>query len=168
MVEQKIFQIQSKMPKIEKDTKNDFFKSKYATLQQILGAALPLFKEHQVFFNTRILIEHPDVLAVSLTDIEDGTSMHTFVKLLNIGDMQKLGSAMTYATRYGLLGLLGLAPDIDTDGNDIQITVDTVKELLKTVKVPDNMVKEIEVVIKDADHDRLVKLHQYLGKCEKK
>jgi len=38
--------------------------------------------------------------------------------LLNIIDMQKLGSAITYAQRYGLLSIMGLASGIDDDGNE--------------------------------------------------
>ncbi len=50
------------------------------------------------------------------TDTCDFISTH--VPIVKNASMQDLGSCITYAQRYGLLSLLGLAPDVDNDANN--------------------------------------------------
>ena len=98
---------------------NPHFRSKYATLEDVIEAVTqPLanhgfllthltgFDEFGMYVTTEIIFE------------EDGvTVMRTRVPLvLNKQDMQSLGSAITYARRYGIMSLLNL-PAEDDDGN---------------------------------------------------
>lgn len=119
-INQAILNIQSEMPRFDKDTKNDFFKSKYATLQGILTVALPVIRKHGVLFSChQINKEGFEYLRAELIHVETGELRASEMKLLKHDDMQKLGAATTYATRYSILSLLGLAPEIDSDGNEV-------------------------------------------------
>lgn len=109
--------VQSTAPKIEKDTDNAFFKSKYATLQNVLSTLLPTIKANGLVIHNTIA---DNILTVHLTHCDTAQEISTKIPLLNTSDMQKLGASITYAQRYGLLSLLGLAPDIDDDGNSLQ------------------------------------------------
>ena len=108
-INQALFNIQIECPPIEKDGKNPHFKSSYATLPNVLSILKPLFIKHKVFYSAQQVIkDSAEYLIVSLYHLESGESKTTDIRLLNASDMQKLGSATTYAMRYGLLELLGL------------------------------------------------------------
>lgn len=102
--------------KIKKDANNPFFKSKYATLSNILDVIQePLQKSGLIFTQfpdgenglTSILV-HPE----SDQYLQATYNMHP-VK----NDPQSMGSAITYARRYALGAILGLNIDEDDDGN---------------------------------------------------
>ena len=119
-INQAVMNIQAEMPRFDKDTKNDFFKSKYATLQGILTVALPVIRKHGVLFSChQINKEGFEYLRAELIHVESGELRASEMKLLKHDDMQKLGAATTYATRYSILSLLGLAPEVDSDGNEV-------------------------------------------------
>lgn len=97
-----------------KTQSNSHFKSRYADLQSVLDAVEGALHDHGVL----ILTENDgDNLATVLLHVSSNTSVRFSVPLLNAkGDMQGLGSAITYARRYGLLTICGIAPE-DDDGN---------------------------------------------------
>ena len=51
-----------------------------------------------------------------ISDISTGEFLEASIKLPELNDMQKLGSAITYARRYTLGSLLAMAAE-DDDGN---------------------------------------------------
>jgi hypothetical protein len=58
--------------------------------------------------------------------------------------MQKMGSAITYAQRYGLLSIMGLASGIDDDGNEASIKSDVINNNQIDVKNTTDYKKIIE------------------------
>lgn len=105
-----------KMGKIKKDANNPFFKSKYASLSNILDQIqIPLDESGLVISQfpdgdngmTSIII-HP----------ESGEYMEATYNISPVkNDPQAVGSAITYARRYALGAILGLNIDDDDDGN---------------------------------------------------
>lgn len=101
-----------------KDTDNPFFKSKYADLAAVWDACRsPLSK------NGLSVVQQPRAFESQLRLVT--RLMHSsgqwiedegFPLLLTKQDMQGLGSATTYARRYGLMAAVGIAPEED-DGN---------------------------------------------------
>ena len=101
-----------------RDTANPFFKSKYADLASVWGACRePLSKNGLSIWQH---ITHKGGAAYLVTTIlhssgerldDDGVPL-----LLSKQDMQSMGSAITYARRYGLMAAVGIAPE-DDDGN---------------------------------------------------
>ena len=109
---------------------------KYNTLDDLLEAVEPalqkrgmlLFHEKKVFPQERIVILITKIMHVkSKENVSDETLLE-----YNELDIKSLGSAITYARRYAIMGLLGLLPrdDEDTDGVAVEY-VSRTKSLAK-------------------------------------
>lgn len=109
---------QSLVKTITKDAINPAFKgreAKYTTLPHALEQILPHLQANKLIYRTELI---NNKLVTIIEDVYSEQFYKTEFDLLNIVDMQKLGSAITYAQRYGLLSIMGLASGIDDDGND--------------------------------------------------
>tara|TARA_R100001460_G_scaffold87806_1_gene129270 strand:- start:6 stop:464 length:459 start_codon:yes stop_codon:yes gene_type:complete len=103
---------------IKKSGTNPHFKSKYATLEGVIEAVTePLEKHGFLLMHRTISNEHGKSITTELVH-ESGESFVTAIPLvLAKNDMQGLGSAITYARRYGIMSILNL-PAEDDDGNE--------------------------------------------------
>ena len=104
---------QMEMGKALKQSQNPAFRSKYADLGNVMDACMPALNAHGI----AVVQTMRDETVVTMLIHESGETLECPVPLL-IGkrDMQGLGSAITYARRYGLMALAGIAPE-DDDGN---------------------------------------------------
>lgn len=109
---------QSSVKSIDKDGKNPHFKSAYTTLPHALEQILPHLQANKLIYRTEL---SNNKLITIIEDVYSEQLYKTEFDLLNIVDMQKLGSAITYAQRYGLLSIMGLASGLDDDGNEASI-----------------------------------------------
>lgn len=111
---------QSRFGRIEKNRENPAYKSSYATLSACLEAVLPALNENG-FFLTQFLSNTPDAITVeTIVHHDSGESMVLGVFTLSPTkfDPQGVGSASTYAKRYGLKAAFGLSDaEDDDDGN---------------------------------------------------
>lgn len=125
---------QSEMGKAIKGNTNPHFRSKYADLGAVVDACLPALNRNGIAVVQPFEANEHGQFIVTRFIHESGESLDCPVPLI-IGknDMQGLGSAMTYARRYGLMSLAGIAPE-DDDGNA------AAKAAPKTV-TPDQYVK---------------------------
>ena len=101
---------------IKKSGKNPHFGNKYATLESVIEAVTePLAKKGFLLMHRAISNEHGKSITTELVH-ESGESFVSAIPLvLGKNDMQGLGSAITYARRYGIMSLLNL-PAEDDDG----------------------------------------------------
>lgn len=108
---------QMEMEPAKKLTKNEHFRSRYADLASVMDACLPALNRHGIsVFQPYVEIDGQRGVKTILAH-ESGETLETVVPLIvGKNDMQGLGSAMTYARRYGLMGMAGIAPE-DDDGN---------------------------------------------------
>ena len=106
---------QSSVKSIDKDAKNPHFRSAYTTLPHALEQILPHLQANKLIYRTEL---SNNKLVTIIEDVYSEQLYKTEFDLLNIVDMQKLGSAITYAQRYGLLSIMGLASGLDDDGNE--------------------------------------------------
>lgn len=106
---------QSSVKSIDKDGKNPHFKSAYTTLPHALEQILPHLQANKLIYRTELT---NNKLITIIEDVYSEQLYKTEFELIGTLDMQKLGSAITYAQRYGLLSIMGLASGIDDDGND--------------------------------------------------
>lgn len=109
---------QAEMGKAIKGTTNFHFRSKYADLGSVMDACLPALNAHGISVTQPLVTgEFGHIVKTVLTHGDSDTSVECAMPLL-LGkqDMQGLGSAMTYARRYGLMAMAGIAPE-DDDGN---------------------------------------------------
>lgn len=111
---QKLSKAKAEFSPLLKDSKNPFFKSKYASLNALMDVI------EQPFINNGLLLMQPIIEGIVVTKIinVDNTDEMVTSKMQlpeNI-DPQKLGSAITYFRRYTLQSLLGLnAQDDDAE-----------------------------------------------------
>lgn len=112
-INQKLFDLQQEIGKISKDASNPFYKSKYFDINSLINQLNPLLKKY------RLLLLQPieeDCVYSKLICIDGTGGVISALKLPEINDPQKLGSAITYYRRYTLASLLGLQA-VDDDAN---------------------------------------------------
>jgi hypothetical protein len=106
---------QTDVSAIKKDSSNPFFKSKYASLSQVLdGIKKPLID------NKLAVVQFPrgEHELVTIILHESGEYLEESYKMTpSKNDPQGLGSAITYQRRYALCSCLGLNIEEDDDGN---------------------------------------------------
>jgi hypothetical protein len=109
---------QANMGKAIKANKNDHFRSKYADLGNVMDACLPALNEVGIALIQPVgTDERGNFVETILIHGESGEQLSCRVPLiLGKNDMQGFGSAVTYARRYGLMAMAGIAPE-DDDGN---------------------------------------------------
>ena len=108
---------QGNMGKAIKNSTNPHFRSKYADLGNVIDACLPALN------NAGIAVIQPTIdceigkfVETTLIHSESGEFLSCRVPLVCAkNDMQGYGSAVTYARRYGLMTMTGIAPE-DDDG----------------------------------------------------
>lgn len=107
---------QSEMGKAIKNAANPHLKSKYADLGSVMDAALPALHANGFGLMQPAGADDRGQYVDTVLLHEGGERFVSRVYLImGKQDMQALGSAQTYARRYGLLGMAGLAPE-DDDG----------------------------------------------------
>jgi len=115
-----LLQFQKNAPDLHRDATNPHFKSKFLSLEGLMGAVLPVANNCGLVISQfpttadgtqpalRTRIEHAD----SGEFIED-----VMLLVPEKEGPQAQGSALTYARRYSLMAALGLVADEDDDGN---------------------------------------------------
>lgn len=109
---------QQDMSNAVKSTTNPFFKSKYADLNSVREATIPLLNKNKiVVLQPMVHLEGKNFVKTILLH-ESGESIESFTEILfkQQNDAQAQGSGITYARRYGLQSLLCIGAD-DDDGN---------------------------------------------------
>jgi hypothetical protein len=103
---------------VSKDSTNPFFKSRYASLPNVVKSAAPLLAKHGLSVSQ--FLGH-DELGDTLTTIllhKSGQYIADTMHLRPIkDDPQAQGSATTYGRRYAYMAATGLVADEDDDGN---------------------------------------------------
>ena len=98
-----------------KDGQNPHFRSKYATLESVIDATkIPLLNNKLLIIQSTTAT---NTLLTRLVHSESSQFIETETNLMmEKNDMQKLGSAITYARRYAISSMLNIAQE-DDDGN---------------------------------------------------
>ena len=113
---------QAEMEPARKDGENDAFKrngkaTAYATLASVLDACVPALTRHGIaLIQPTGENEHGRYVETILLHASGETLSCRVPLIIGRNDMQGYGSAVTYARRYGLMCMAGIAPE-DDDGN---------------------------------------------------
>ena len=108
---------QAQMGKAIKDSTNPAFRSKYADLASVMDACLPALNANGVAVYQPTIDDDTGRFVETILAHESGETIRCRVPLIvQKNDMQGYGSAVTYARRYGLMCMAGIAPE-DDDGN---------------------------------------------------
>lgn len=114
---------QAELPRVGKDhlasvrsDKGDYTYN-YADLADVSHEALPKLAEHGLSFSAKPTLDDTGrfVLLYALRHVSGETDSGTYPLPTN-GTAQQIGSAITYARRYCLCSVTGIAPDQDDDG----------------------------------------------------
>lgn len=100
-----------------KDSSNPAFKSKYADLSSVMAACLPALNSNGIAVFQPTGEDESGRFVRTILAHSSGETIECRVPLIvSKNDMQGYGSAVTYARRYGLMSMAGIAPE-DDDGN---------------------------------------------------
>ena len=109
---------QSEMGNAIKDSSNPFFKSKYADLNSVREACIPILNKHGIVaLQPTVHIDGRNFVKTILLH-ESGESIEGLTEIVfsKPNNAQEQGSGITYARRYGLQSLVNIGAD-DDDGN---------------------------------------------------
>lgn len=108
---------QISMGKALKDSTNPHFKRNYADLSSVMDACMAALNSNGIaVIQPLVSTELGHTVVTKFLHGSDETLECSIPLILGKNDMQGLGSAITYARRYGLMSLAGIAPEED-DGN---------------------------------------------------
>ena len=111
---------QSQMKTPHKDATNPHFRNRYASLKSCIKAIKPALNDNGfALIQAAGKDEQGHYIQTTFEHTSGGLFTSKFYMEPEKKGMQGLGSAATYAKRYGLLGLAGIEPDeeADDDGN---------------------------------------------------
>lgn len=110
---------QGEMKGVAKDSKNEFFKTQYATLASALDTCRePLSKNGLAVIQTTELSNDGNLLIRTTLAHSSGQFFSSIYPVNPVkNDPQGFGSAITYSRRYCLMAIVGIAPE-DDDGED--------------------------------------------------
>jgi len=124
---------------IVKDASNPFFKSKYATLDAIQEhIRKPLSEAGLVVTQPTRWVDGQAIVVSTVYHVETGECLYSeFPVVVGKHTAQDYGSAVTYAKRYSLTGLLNLTvSDEDDDGNKASANVTQTKNVSEGNELP--------------------------------
>lgn len=110
---------QGEMRPAKKDADNPFFKSKYADIASVWEACREALSKNELAVVQQPMITNGrgNILVTTLVH-KSGQWMRSYTPVLQKDDTaQAFGSGITYARRYSLSAMLGIAPEEDDDGN---------------------------------------------------
>lgn len=120
---------QSEMSNAKKSANNPFFKSKYADLNSIREAVLPVLNSHGISVLQPTFSDNGKNYVRTILLHESGEFLESFTEILfsKVNDAQAQGSGISYARRYGLQSFVCLGAD-DDDGQKATATQKVVIE----------------------------------------
>ena len=138
---------QAEMSGAKKSAKNPFFKSNYANLEEVINCVKEPFADNGLSF-VQFPISGDGVAGVETTIMHESGEFISgeFMLKCSKNDPQGMGSAITYARRYGLQSACGI-PSEDDDGNAA-----SAKKPAMTAKEASNKINDAKTV------DALVKV----------
>jgi len=114
-----------------KNAINPHFRNKYADLGAVLESSMDAFHSNNfAILQANGCDDYGPFVSTTLRHASGEIFESKVYLTLAKQDMQGLGSAITYARRYGMLGMAGLSAE-DDDGN---ASVGTGKDTFKSVK----------------------------------
>jgi hypothetical protein len=151
----KLWKAKQNIKKIAKNSINPHFKNNYADINALLEEVEPILLEHNLLLIQPIDEGHVKTVII---DIETGENLSSSMKLPDIQDPQKIGSAVTYFRRYTLQSILSLQA-VDDDANLSTEAIKTQKPTISDERF-DRAIEAIrkgEAKVKDLDAFNLTK-----------
>lgn len=108
---------QSSLPSAAMSGKNPHYKSRFSTLQDIVDCARTA-SAHGIAFTQEVDFDEARMFVRTMMLHASGEMRESRCPIISrdASDPQKMGSAITYAKRYGLQAMFGIPADEDDDG----------------------------------------------------
>lgn len=128
---------QGEMQSAKKTADNPFFKSKYADLHEVMDSIREPLSKNGLSISQLIQPDPNSAVVETLLLHESGEWLSSIIQLQPVkNDPQGMGSAITYARRYAVSSIVGLASEKDDDGNEASKTGDKQKAVYRPSSKP--------------------------------
>ena len=141
---------------------NPFFKSKYAPLEIVLNSVRPILSKHGLSVIQAPSTDENTIVITTILIHESGEFIETEPLKLKMDKVtaQGAGSSITYARRYALSSILGIASEDDNDGNDIEKSNEpelvTTKKTNKPKLATENELTILYGMVKEKDYNNSI------------
>lgn len=122
-----LIKFQNEVENPKNTAKNPMFNSKYAPLETVINTVKPILAKHGLSFIQSTGSEGESIIVTTMLIHESGEYLESAPLILPAHQARKgggkefnaqgAGSAITYARRYSLSAMLGIASESDDDGN---------------------------------------------------
>lgn len=111
---------QSQLKGAVKDSTNPHFKSRYADLESVIEAMRAPFAANGLAFMQTVSDDSQFLRTIIVHDSGESVTLQVPL-IITKNDMQGVGSAITYARRYGLAAACGISQTDDDDGESCAV-----------------------------------------------
>lgn len=125
---------QLEMRSPEKKGWNPHFKSSYIRLEEILSGPVKVMNKYGLSVSQWPTCQDGAVIVKTCISHDSGQNIQHDLRLPCDANVQKIGSAISYARRYALQSILGIAGE-DDDGNAASATKKPTKKVYKKASV---------------------------------
>jgi ERF superfamily len=150
--------VQAELQNPPKNKINPHFKSKYVDLSDGLDVIRKTLGKHGIAFIQSTKAENGFIMLHTRLAHKSGEWIESTYPVGGMGKHQEMGSALTYARRYSLFSLVGVAGEDDDDGN----TAIEVKNPPKKEPAPKTVAAPVEVLDDSASDMLLASMHSEL------
>lgn len=144
-------QARLEMPSPKLDAYNPYFKSKFATLKEVVRCTIPVLARHGITVHQDI--HSGDGVVEVFTTLTNNAGVERnfgpFGVPVTKKDAQGYGAAASYARRYHLLAVCGIVGDVDDDGESI--AQHDAKQLFKSAQSRTTYIKKLRAAAADND-----------------
>ena len=131
-----LLKAQSEMSNPKKGATNPFFKSKYADLNSIREAVIPILNSNGISVLQPIVHQDNKNFVKTILLHESGECLESLTEIIynKINDAQAQGSGISYARRYSLQSFVCVGADDDDGQKAVQPKPNATTEILKKAK----------------------------------
>jgi hypothetical protein len=131
-----LLKAQSEMSNPKKGATNPFFKSKYADLNAIREAVIPILNQNGISVLQPIVHVDGKNFVKTILLHESGELMESLTEIIynKVNDAQAQGSGISYARRYALQSFVCVGSADDDGNNAVQPKPKATTEILKKAK----------------------------------
>jgi len=139
-----LLKAQSQMSNPKKGAINPFFKSKYADLNSIREAVIPVLNENGISVLQPIVHVDGKNFVKTILLHESGELMESLTEIIynKVNDAQAQGSGISYARRYALQSFVCVGSS-DDDGNMASAKPNATKEVMQNAKKANATIEQI-------------------------
>lgn len=141
-----LLKAQTEMSNPKKGSTNPFFKSKYADLNSIREAVIPVLNSNGISVLQPIVHTYGKNFVKTILLHESGELMESLTEIVynKINDAQAQGSGISYARRYALQSFVCVGADDDDGQRAVQNKPNASKEVMQKAKEANATIEQIK------------------------